>query len=139
MNRGIRALVASLVIILTATGFFIGGVLFAGSVGGVSPVGSLTASPTADTGVLVDRVLGIIQERALEPSSDESVTANAIRGALNRWEIPMRPTTMRSSSRISSRTRRVSSSASVSRSVSTRTGSRPPRRCSTVHPRSARV
>jgi len=82
MNRGIRALVASLVIILTATGFFIGGVLFSGSVGGLPSVGPLGASPATEAGALLDRVSDIIQDNALEPSSDESITANAIRGAL---------------------------------------------------------
>lgn len=83
MNRGIRALVASLVIILTATGFFVGGVMFAGNMGGLPSVASLVAPTTTDDpGVLLDRVRGIIEERALAPSSEESITANAIRGAL---------------------------------------------------------
>jgi len=82
MNRGIRALVASLVIILTATGFFIGGVLFSGSAGVLPSVGSLITSSTTDPGTLLDQVRGIIGTRALEPSSDESITTNAIRGAL---------------------------------------------------------
>lgn len=83
MNRGIRALVASLVIIAVATGCFLGGVLFAGSAGSVPLVGSLlSASPTTDSSVLLGRVRAIIKEHALEPSSDESITANSVRGAL---------------------------------------------------------
>ncbi len=82
MNRGIRVLVASLVLILVATGFFIGGVLFSGSVGVVPYVGSLGSTQTVDTGVLIDRVETIIRQDALVPSSEESITNNAIRGAL---------------------------------------------------------
>jgi carboxyl-terminal processing protease len=82
MNRGIRVLVASLVIILVAVGFFLGGVLFAGSLGVVPYFGSVASSSTADSGVLLDRVQSIIEQSALVPSSEESITTNAIRGAL---------------------------------------------------------
>lgn len=82
MNRGVRALIASLVVIVVATGFFLGGVLFAGTLGTVPSVGSLVSSQTPDPGALLDRVSAIIRQNALEPSSDGSITANAIRGAL---------------------------------------------------------
>jgi carboxyl-terminal processing protease len=88
MNRGIRALVASLVIVLVACGFFIGGVLFSGSVGVVPYVGSLVSSSTTDAGVLIDRVERIIEQDALVPSSEESITSNAIRGALGSLSDP---------------------------------------------------
>jgi len=88
MNRGIRALVASLVIILVGTGAFIGGVLFSNTAGNVPPIASFVASGTVDTGVLLDRVTRIIEESALAPSSEESVTTNAIRGALQSLDDP---------------------------------------------------
>jgi carboxyl-terminal processing protease len=88
MNRGIRALVASLVIVLVACGFFIGGVLFSGSVGVVPYVGSLVSSSTTDAGALIDRVERIIEQDALVPSSEESITSNAIRGALESLSDP---------------------------------------------------
>jgi carboxyl-terminal processing protease len=82
MNRGIRVLIASLVLILVAAGFFIGGVLFSGGLGVVPYVGSLVSTQTVDSGVLLDRVETIIRQDALVPSSEESITNNAIRGAL---------------------------------------------------------
>lgn len=82
MNRGIRALVASLVIILVALGAFIGGVVFSGRLGQVPYAGSLTSTATLGPGTIVDKVGRIIKDSALEPSSDESITTNAIRGAL---------------------------------------------------------
>ena len=56
--------------------------LFSGSVGVVPYVGSLVSSSTTDAGVLIDRVERIIEQDALVPSSEESITTNAIRGAL---------------------------------------------------------
>ncbi|HEY5516720.1 MAG TPA: S41 family peptidase [Coriobacteriia bacterium] len=88
MNRGIRALVASLVIILVASGAFIGGVLFSNTLGSVPAIGSFVSSQTVDAGVLLDRVSRIIQDSALAPSSEESVTTNAIRGALQSLDDP---------------------------------------------------
>ncbi len=82
MNRGMRVLVASLVIIVVALGCFIGGVLFSTTTGVVPYVGSLVTSSTADAGVLLDRVTTIIEQNALVPSSEQSITTNAIRGAL---------------------------------------------------------
>jgi carboxyl-terminal processing protease len=89
MNRGIRALIASLVIILVATGCFIGGVVFAGSPLTVPPIGSFVSTSTASApGVLLDRVGRIIEQNALVPSSEESITTNAIRGALESLDDP---------------------------------------------------
>ena len=88
MNRGIRALVASLVIILVATGFFIAGVLFSGSIGNVPRIGSLVSSGAVDPGTVLDTVSSIIEKDALMPSSEESVTNNAIRGALESLDDP---------------------------------------------------
>jgi carboxyl-terminal processing protease len=84
MNRGIRALVASLVLIVVAAGCFIGGVVFAGVMGVGASLGSpgSLGSSTTDPGTLLDRVEALIQQRALVPSSEESITTNAIRGAL---------------------------------------------------------
>jgi carboxyl-terminal processing protease len=48
----------------------------------VPNVGSLVSTQTIDTGVLIDRVETIIEQNALVPSSEESITNNAIRGAL---------------------------------------------------------
>ena len=82
MNRGVRVLVASLVLIAVATGFFIGGVVFAGVlIRTVPSIESLTSS-TTDPGSLLDTVDALIRQRALVPSSEASITNNAIRGAL---------------------------------------------------------
>jgi len=81
MNRGVRVLVASLVLIAVATGFFIGGVVFAGVLKTVPSIDSLTSS-TTDPGTLLDTVDSLIRQRALVPSSEASITNNAIRGAL---------------------------------------------------------
>ncbi len=81
MNRGIRVLVSALVLIVVATAFFIGGIVFAGVVGTLPSLGSLGSSGS-DPGTLVDTVKTLIEQRALVPSSEESITTNAIRGEL---------------------------------------------------------
>jgi carboxyl-terminal processing protease len=85
MNRGIKALAASLVVILVATGSFLGGVLYSDFGGKVPTVESLVgaSSGSSDLGRLVDQVDAIIAKDALVPSSESSITANAIQGMLS--------------------------------------------------------
>ena len=85
MKRGIVALVAVLVGIALVLSSFIGGILFerasAIDIPGVSAV--LQPQDGSDIGGLTKQVHDIIQDEALEPSSDESMTTNAIDGMLN--------------------------------------------------------
>lgn len=85
MKRGIVALVAVLVGIALVLSSFIGGILFerasAIDIPGVSSV--LQPQGGGEIGSLTKQVHDIIQDDALKPSSDESMTTNAIDGMLN--------------------------------------------------------
>jgi carboxyl-terminal processing protease len=82
MNRGIKAIIAALVAIVVATSAFIGGVLFQRATTSAGSLTQLIAPSTTDAGALVDQVRGIIRADALVPSSDDSMTTNAIDGML---------------------------------------------------------
>jgi carboxyl-terminal processing protease len=86
MNRGIKALIAALVVLSVASSAFLGGVLFqrAADYGAVPSVSSvLSGAPSASPDdALLDQVRGIIKSDALKPSGDESITAGAITGML---------------------------------------------------------
>lgn len=81
MNRGIKALVATLVVVFLMLGSFLGGVLFTDLGGSLPTAGTSGAGATA-LSRLVEQVHGIIVKDALKPSSDSSITANAVRGML---------------------------------------------------------
>lgn len=83
MNRGIKALIASLIIIIVAVGAFLGGVVFADRLGVVPSADSIIGEAPSDLESIVDQVEGIIKNEALEPSSDDSITANAVQGMLD--------------------------------------------------------
>jgi carboxyl-terminal processing protease len=82
MHRGIKALVASLVVILVGAGAFLGGTVYAG-LGGTVPTIAGSSSSSTSLGPLVEQVDGIIAREALVPSSESSITSNAIQGMLN--------------------------------------------------------
>lgn len=83
MKRLVKALVASLAVILVAAGAFAGGVVYTEVGGAVPSVGSLPGTGSSQVGVLVDQVDRIIASQALVPSSESSITANAVRGMLS--------------------------------------------------------
>jgi carboxyl-terminal processing protease len=74
MKRVIWALVGAFFAVLLVAGSFLGGMLFQRLGGGVPG--------SADLGTLVTQVHGIIQDQALVPSSDASMTNGAIDGML---------------------------------------------------------
>jgi carboxyl-terminal processing protease len=83
MNRGTKALVMALVGVILATSAFIGGVFYdRASVPGGDALTNLVAPKTNDIGALVDQVRNIVRADALVPSSDDSMTTNAIDGVL---------------------------------------------------------
>lgn len=85
MKSGIKATVASLVVLALIAAAFLGGAMYAETGGVVPSVGTLVGAKT-DLGTLVDQVDRIITRQALVPSSESSITANAVQGMLNSLE-----------------------------------------------------
>lgn len=86
MNRGVKALIAALVVLTVGSSAFLGGVLFQraadeGAVPSVSQVVSGTSAASKDD-PLLDQVRTIIKTDALKPSADDSITTGAIDGML---------------------------------------------------------
>lgn len=83
MNRAVKTVVASALVVLVAAGAFLGGMLY-GQVGGAVPgVSSISAPQSTQLTQLVEQVDNIIKSDALKPSSESSITANAIQGMLS--------------------------------------------------------
>jgi len=78
MHRFEKALIASFVVLVVACGSFYGGIVFQQHTGVVTATGSTST----DLLKLVEQVHGIIIADALKPSSEESMTTNAIDGLL---------------------------------------------------------
>lgn len=81
MKRVLIAFVSVIVIAAVGAGAFLGGVIYAQAASGGMPLPTLPAK-RSEPGALLDQVRGIIRDTALAPSSDESITANALEGAL---------------------------------------------------------
>lgn len=84
MKRGIKALIAALVVLTVASGSFLGGVVFQraadeGAVPSVEQVLPGSSGANKDD-ALIDQVRAIIKSDALKPSSDQSMTTGAIDG-----------------------------------------------------------
>lgn len=82
MNRGIRALLATLTIAVLVGGAFFGGVVYADLGGGVPAIPGLISPERTDVGKLVDQVDQLMTRNALVPSAESSVVAGAIDGML---------------------------------------------------------
>jgi carboxyl-terminal processing protease len=82
MNRGIRALLVSLVAVFLAAGAFVGGALYSSMGGGLPSIPVLGTAGNADPGALVDQVDRLIARDALVPSAESSIVAGAISGML---------------------------------------------------------
>jgi carboxyl-terminal processing protease len=82
MKRGVKALVAAVVVIALMTASFFAGALYSGLGGAVPVVSSFVGSGGAQVGVLTDQVDKLIQQDALVPSSESSIVAGAIGGML---------------------------------------------------------
>jgi carboxyl-terminal processing protease len=84
MTRGLKAVLSVIIALIIALTAFIGGMLvgrYAQSPGLDIPAITASASVTSEDG-LIDQVRGIISRDALKPSSDASMTTNAVRGML---------------------------------------------------------
>jgi carboxyl-terminal processing protease len=86
MNRGMKAFLITLTVVVLVAGGFIGGFLYAEIPGAVPPVPTLTTSGTVDPGALVDEVDRLITDDALAPSAETSRVAGAIQGMLGSLE-----------------------------------------------------
>jgi carboxyl-terminal processing protease len=80
VNRTFKAVMAAMLVVIVASAAFIGGAAFGRLSVGAPAVPDATVS-TSLSGT-VDKVDAIIRDSALEPSSEESITANAVRGML---------------------------------------------------------
>lgn len=80
MDRTFKAVMSAMLVIIVASASFIGGAAFGRLSAGAPAVPAPTTSSTL-VGT-VEKVDAIIQSSALEPSSEQSITANAIRGML---------------------------------------------------------
>ncbi len=80
MDRTFKAVIATMLAIIVVSATFIGGTLFGRLSAGAAVVPTSSGSNTLTS--TVSKVDGIIRAGALEPSSEESITANAVRGML---------------------------------------------------------
>ena len=80
MDRTFKAIIATMLAIILASAMFIGGAMFGRLSTGAAVVPSSSGSSTLSS--TVSKVDGIIRASALDPSSEESITANAVRGML---------------------------------------------------------
>ncbi len=83
MKRGVKALVAAVVVVALMAASFFAGALYSGLGGTVPVVSSFVGASGAQVGVLADQVDGLIQKDALVPSSETSIVAGAISGMLS--------------------------------------------------------
>jgi carboxyl-terminal processing protease len=82
MNRGIKAFLVTLAVLVILSAGFVGGAAYDRvTSSGASPI-PLLAGSTSDPGALVDQVRGLVRQQALVPSSDTSMTTDAIDGVL---------------------------------------------------------
>jgi carboxyl-terminal processing protease len=82
MNRGIKALLVSTALVVVVSAAFWFGTVYA-NLGGSVPVPSgVPGGSRSEAAVLVDQVRGLIEDNALVPSSDSSMTTGAIDGML---------------------------------------------------------
>lgn len=80
MDRTFKAIIATMLAIIVVSATFVGGAMFGRLSAGAAVVPSASASSTLSS--TVGKVDGIIRASALEPSSEDSITANAVRGML---------------------------------------------------------
>ncbi|HEY3317383.1 MAG TPA: S41 family peptidase [Coriobacteriia bacterium] len=88
MNRGVKITIVAMSALVIALAAFAGGV-FVGRV--VNPAANLpviSGPPASKADQLMDQVRAIIKREALRPSSDDSITANAISGMLKSLDDP---------------------------------------------------
>jgi carboxyl-terminal processing protease len=82
MKRGVKALVAAIVVAALMAASFFAGALYSGLGGTVPVVSSFVGAGGTQVGVLADQVDGLIQKDALIPSSETSIVTGAITGML---------------------------------------------------------
>ncbi len=80
MDRTFKAVMSALLVVIVALAAFVGGAAFGRLSTGAPAVPEISASTNLTTSV--EKVDSIIGNSALEPSSEQSITANAIRGML---------------------------------------------------------
>jgi carboxyl-terminal processing protease len=80
VDRTFKAVMSALLVVIVALAAFVGGAAFGRLSTGAPAVPEISAS--ANLTSTVDKVDSIIRTSALAPSSEESITANAIRGML---------------------------------------------------------
>jgi carboxyl-terminal processing protease len=80
VDRTFKAVMSAMLVVIVASAAFVGGTLFGRlSTGAAAVPGASTSSTLAAT---VQKVDGIIRSQALAPSSEDSITSNAVRGML---------------------------------------------------------
>jgi carboxyl-terminal processing protease len=80
VDRTFKAAMSAMLVVIVALAAFVGGAAFGRLSAGTAGVPSATASSGLTS--TVEKVDTIIRESALQPSSEESITANAVRGML---------------------------------------------------------
>jgi carboxyl-terminal processing protease len=80
VDRTFKAVMSALLVVIVALAAFVGGAAFGRLSTGAPAVPEISASTNLTT--TVEKVDSIIRTSALAPSSEESITANAIRGML---------------------------------------------------------
>jgi carboxyl-terminal processing protease len=88
MNRGLSIVIAALVALVLALGAFAGGVLTARALQEPLALPVLGAAASNPSDQVIDQVRDAVKQQALKPSSDDSMTANAIQGILKSLDDP---------------------------------------------------
>jgi carboxyl-terminal processing protease len=88
MNRGLQVTLAAMVALILVLGAFAGGLAVGRFVNHPFELPTVVAAPGNDTDKVIDQVRAFVKSDALRPSSDDSMTANAITGLLKSLDDP---------------------------------------------------